>query len=147
MSVRSAKLTLVAALCLITTVARAGDPHRRWRTLETEHFRIHFYQGEEKTARGLAVRAERAHRLLAPLLGHVPSRPTHIVLTDDVDSANGSASVLPYNVIRLFLSGPESESVLNDYDDWMNLLITHEYSHILHIDNVSGLPTLSHSAL
>jgi Tol biopolymer transport system component len=143
MSVRSAKLALMALTCLIASRAYAGDPNRRWRTLETEHFRIHFYQGEEKVARALAVRAERAHRILSPLLAHEPSRPTHIVLTDDVDSANGSASVLPYNLIRLFASGPESESVLNDFDDWMNLLITHEYTHILHIDNISGVPVLA----
>ena len=143
MSVRTAKLVLMAVTCLGATRAWAGDPTRQWRTLETEHFRIHFYQGEEKVARGLAVRAERAHRILSPLLEHEPSRPTHIVLTDDVDSANGSASVLPYNLIRLFVSGPESESVLNDFDDWMNLLITHEYSHILHIDNISGIPVLA----
>src|SRR5215813_4750727 len=147
MSVRSAKLALLAALTLASGRAFAGDPTLQWRTLETEHFRIHFYQGEEKTARALAVRAERAHRILSPLLGHAPSRPTHIVLTDDVDSANGSASVLPYNLIHLFASGPESESVLNDFDDWFNLLITHEYSHILHIDNVSGLPTLANVVL
>ena len=122
MSPRRAKLVFVAVTCLIAGHAFAGDPSLRWRTLETEHFRIHFYQGEEKLARSLAVRAERAHRILSPLLGHAPSRPTHIVLTDDVDSANGSASVLPYNLVRLYASGPESESVLNDFDDWMNLL-------------------------
>jgi hypothetical protein len=143
------RLAAAAAVLLVTGGvlypgrAEAGDPSLRWRTLETEHFRIHFYQGEQAAARALAVRAERAHRLLAPLLGHAPAVPTQVVLTDDVDSANGSATVLPYNLVRLFLTAPESESVLNDYDDWLNLLITHEYSHILHIDNISGLATLA----
>src|SRR5437867_2616477 len=87
-----------AAFFAAASPARAGDPHLDWRTLETEHFRIHFYQGEERAARALAVRAERAHRIMSPLLAHSPSRPTHLVLTDEVDSANGSASVLPYNL-------------------------------------------------
>src|SRR5262249_16997616 len=34
------------------------------------------------------------------------------------------------------------ESILADYDDWLSMLITHEYSHILHIGNVSGLPAV-----
>jgi len=147
MKARWTGLLLVLAVSTAPRSAYAGDPSLRWRTIQTEHFRIHFYQGEELAARALAVRAERAHRILAPLLGHVPTRPTHIVLSDEVDTANGSASVLPYNLIHLFASGPESESVLNDFDDWFNLLITHEYSHILHIDNVSGLPTLANVVL
>ena len=84
--------------------AEAGDPNLKWRTLETEHFRIHFYQGEERAARGLAVRAERAHRLMAPLLGHAPSQPTHVVLTDEallgahyeIDIAGEQFAVTPH---------------------------------------------------
>src|SRR5690242_18562231 len=121
----SGLLVVLVALFVSPGSARAGDPSLRWRTLETEHFRIHFYQGEEDMARALAVRAERAHPLVAPLLGHSPSRVTHVVLTDDVDSANGSATVIPYNLIHLFATGPESESILNDFDDWANVLITH----------------------
>src|SRR5262249_17687597 len=117
MKARWTGLLLVLAVSTAPRSAYAGDPSLRWRTIQTEHVRIPFYQGEELAARALAVRAERAHRILAPLLGHVPTRPTHIVLSDEVDTANGSASVLPYNLIHLFASGPESESVLNDFHD------------------------------
>jgi hypothetical protein len=132
-----------ALTCLVALArpAHAGDPSLRWRTLETEHFHIHYYQGEEAFARGLAVRAERAHALIAPILAHAPSGKTHIVVTDDVDTANGSATVLPYNLVHLYAAGPDGESLLSDFDDWSNVLVTHEYSHILHLDNVSGVAT------
>jgi predicted nucleic acid-binding protein len=69
---------------------------------------------------------------------NAPAIPT-IVLTDDTDSSNGSAQVLPYNLIRLYVTAPESVSVLNDHDDWMYGLVVHEYAHILHLDNITGL--------
>jgi len=70
-----------------------------------------------------------------------------IVVTDDTDSANGSASTLPYNTVRLFATAPDDMSPLADYDNWINELVTHEYTHILQIDNTSGLPALGNAIL
>src|SRR4029079_6851786 len=78
-------------------------------------------------------------RLTGPL-GHSSSGITEIVLTDDTDFANGSATGLPYNTIRLYVTAPDDMSPLNDYDDWYLELVTHEYTHILHIDNLSAFP-------
>ena len=65
-----------------------------------------------------------------------------IVLTDGSENANGSATPIHYNIIRLFASAPADLSVLSDFDDWMTLLITHEHAHILHLDNISRLPAV-----
>src|SRR5262249_39202754 len=54
---------------------RAGDFAQKWRTIETEHFYIHYYVfhngrvGEEALAQRLAVVAEDARRRLVPFLG------------------------------------------------------------------------------
>ena len=87
-----------------------------------------------------AAAAERAHARLVPLLGHAPAERTHIVLSDDSDAANGSATPLPYDTIRIYAVPGESGSVLNDERDWLEAVITHEYVHILHLDNIGGLP-------
>ena len=121
---------------------RAADPYVRWWTLTTPHFRVHYHSGLESVAQRAASIAERAHQVLVPQLGWQPSEVTDVVITDQTDSANGMASGLPYNTIVLYVSAPDDMSVLGDYDDWQVELITHEYTHILHIDNLSGLPAL-----
>ncbi|MEM9488040.1 MAG: BamA/TamA family outer membrane protein [Myxococcota bacterium] len=120
----------------------AGDPNQVWKTVETEHFIIHYYEPLDEVAQRVAAVAERSHQLLAPVFDHRPSEKTQIVLTDDTDGANGFASVLPRNSIRLFASAPGFLSQLGDHDDWLFGLTAHEYTHILHLDTISGLPKL-----
>ena len=50
-----------------------------------------------------------------------------MVLTDDVDDANGSASPLPYNTMRLYAAPPGTGSELLDHRDWLETLVFHEY--------------------
>jgi hypothetical protein len=84
--------------------------------------------------------AERAHAYLTPRLGYAPTGRTEIVVSDDVDDANGSATPIPYNTIRVFAVAPSSFSVLQDYRDWVREVVEHEYTHILHLDRVGGVP-------
>jgi Tol biopolymer transport system component len=143
--VSGAAARLPAIALLLAAAPASGqlyDPAFRWRTLETAHFRLHFHQGEEVLAQEVAREAERAHAVLAPLLGHAPRGRTEIVLSDDTDSANGSATPIPYNTIRLFAVPPGSLSELNAFRDWRSSLIFHEYVHVLHLDNVGGLPAV-----
>src|SRR4030095_5676518 len=101
-------------------------------TIETDHFVLHYYAPLGDVARCIAVVAERAHRNLAPALDHEPRGKTLIVVVDDTDSANGFASTLPRNAIQLYATAPNSFSELDDHDDWLYGLISHEYTHILH---------------
>ncbi|MCC6750911.1 MAG: PD40 domain-containing protein [Deltaproteobacteria bacterium] len=141
-------VVLLGFLCGLGPPAaiRAADPSQRWFTLETPHFYVHYYRSVRHdlraAAQNVARSAELAHRVLAPIFRHAPRERTHIVVTDDTDGANGSAQVVPYNVIRAYVTGPDSLSSLNDYDHWMYGLIAHEYAHILHIDTIHGLPRL-----
>src|SRR5690606_18943291 len=91
-----------------------------------------------RTARVL----EDVHARTAALMGYSPRRRVHVVLTDGTESANGSATALPVNTIRLFVAAPDDLSVLGDYDDWLTTLGTHEYAHVLHLDNIGGLPSV-----
>lgn len=123
-------------------MAQIRDPGLKWRTIETQHFAIHYYEPLGMLARHAAVVAERAHRILVQAIGHRPHQLTHIVLTDPTDSANGSATVLPYNVIRLYATAPDDLSPLSDYDDWLTALIVHEHAHIVHLDQIGGVPAI-----
>lgn len=135
---------LVAAALIVaaTTTARAGDPLRVFKTVESDHFIVHYYEPLGDVARRIAVVAERAHRTLSPALDHTPSEKTIIVLVDDTDGANGFAGVLPRNAITLYATGPSSFTELDDHDDWLYGLTAHEYTHVLHLDTMSGLPNI-----
>jgi Tol biopolymer transport system component len=109
------------------------DPSLRWKTVETEHFSIHFYEGEEEIARRLAGMAEEVY---ATLSGKFDARPwgrTQVVVVDNHDLANGFTTVIPYNLVVLRVVPPLSDSTLADYDDWLRELFIHEYTHVVHI--------------
>ncbi|HET9620498.1 MAG TPA: hypothetical protein VFP84_03950 [Kofleriaceae bacterium] len=137
-----AAVAATALVLLAATRAWAGDPNLVYHTIETDHFVIYYYEPLDDVARRLGVVAERAHRTLSPALDHVPSDKTIVVLTDDTDSANGFASVLPRNAIQIFATGPSGFNDLDDHEDWLYGLIAHEYTHILHLDTMEGLPTI-----
>lgn len=133
---------VVAAVLGMGGEARAGDPLRVHHTLETPHFIVHYFDPLEDVARRVANVAEAAHRTLVPALDHLPSQKTIIVVVDDTDSANGFAGVLPRNAIQLYATAPGSFTELDDHDDWLYGLTAHEYTHILHLDTMTGLPTI-----
>jgi hypothetical protein len=135
---RAALLVLVGLLW--GAAARAGDPELLWRTIETEHFRISYHEPLGEVAQRLARIAELSHAKLAPVLGRTPRFRTEVLLTDDTDYANGSATALPFNTVRMYLTAPDDRSELSDYDDWLYALFVHEYTHILHLDTINGLP-------
>lgn len=146
---------LFLLLCFIYLPAGYAktDPSFSWNTLSSPHFLVHYHQGEEALAKRVVVLAEDVHSRLAPRMkSHrcrancfsEPHQPTHIVLIDALDEANGWATPLPYNLITLYITQPYGESLfgLSNYDDWMRLLITHEYTHIVQMDMVSSFPEL-----
>ena len=129
-------LILAAALVVPEAASANGIETEEWRTIETEHFEIHYHEGVAAIAPEVAEMCEQAHLVLAPLFDYEPAGRTQVVLLDEADAANGSATVLPKNLMRLFGMPPEEDSVLGDYSNWMWALIVHEYTHILHIDTM-----------
>jgi len=133
-------MRLFALLLVAALPAAALDPRFVWETLDTPHFQVHYHQGTYLYAQRVARAAELSYRRLVPLLDHVPDGRTHIVVQDDTDFANGSASPVLYNLIHAYAPPPDARSTLADFDDNVYELISHEYTHILHLDTVLGLP-------
>jgi len=111
-------------------------PNVRWFTLETPHFDLHYYPNERAFAERAAHIAERAYRLITRYLNWQPSGRVSITLNDQVDSANGFASSVPYNYIYAYGVPPGSLDELSDFDDYVKLLITHEFTHVVHLDTI-----------
>ena len=133
-------VALVAALMLCAARAASGQlpPNEDWHTLRTSHFRIHFTPPLEAEARRAAVNAERAYAELSTEL--VPPRGTiDLVVSDNVDYVNGYATPFPSNRIVVFAHPPVDASGLRSYSDWNSLVITHELTHIFHLDRSRGI--------
>ena len=114
-------------------------PRGSWFTLQTPHFNIHFYRDEAEFAERVAHFAERAYRLNTRYLNWRPSGRVTVVLSDVSDQANGSASSIPYTFINAYGAPPDSLDELNDFDDYMKLLITHELTHVVHLDTMLSI--------
>lgn len=133
---------MAGLLATASSARAANDPELVYKTLESPHFRITYYSGEEEIARHVADLAEDINARLVPVLGWQPKEKVEISLNDQTDSANGFTSSAPYNAIRLYVTAPDDLSPLGDVDDWYQELVTHEYTHTLHLDNITGIPAL-----
>jgi hypothetical protein len=135
----------MVAFSLWAGVSSARDPHLNWHVIDTPHFRLHFHDGLYLLAQRSARALEAAHSRLSPLLDHTASEKVLVVLADDEDSANGSASAFLRPEINLFADVPDNLSVLSYYDDYVWTLVSHEYTHILHLDRIEGIPAVLNS--
>ena len=141
---------LWAAAARADTIDEPGEPlpyaplpQGSWFTLQTPHFNIHFYRDEADFAERVAHFAERAYRLNTRYLNWRPSGRVTVVLSDTSDEANGSASSIPYTFINAYGVPPDSLDELNDFDDYMKLLITHEFTHVVHLDTMLSICPLA----
>ena len=126
----------IAAPSLALSAQVAPDHH--WLTLSTRHFNVHFTAETESVARRAAASAEVAYTQLSREL-HPPRGPIELVISDDADQSNGSATPFPTNRIIIYANPPVGESSLRFTDDWTAMVVTHELTHIFHLDRSRGI--------
>lgn len=134
---------MLAALCLGFGGAKQAPaqlpPAARWFTFDTPRFRVHYTAGLEPVARRAAERAETAYVEVSAALVEPPPGRIDLVVADNVDFANGYATPLPSNRIVVYAHPPVDTPSLSFYDDWLELVITHELVHIFHLDYARGV--------
>ena len=126
--------TAVFACLLALPAAAQVPPDEAWRSVDTEHFRITFPAHLEQQGRRASELAERAYRELTAQFREGPSGRIDILLTDHVDVSNGYARIWPSNRIVLYARPPADHLALAYFDDWLELLVTHELAHVFHLD-------------
>jgi Tol biopolymer transport system component len=132
---------LLVAMVWLSAHAHAAsrvDPALHFRTLRTRHFVIYFHQGEDRLASRLAAIAEGVWSQVGSALGVNAPRLTHVILADQSEIANGYATPLPYNTIFVTAAPPPGADALSFTDDWLRLVFTHEFTHIVHLDRSAG---------
>ncbi len=117
--------------------AQFVDPSLRWRTLDTAHFSVHFADHYRSQAEVVGEVAESVYPRVTGWLKWKPEERTQIVVLDSLDFSNGYASPYPFNFIGIILSPPDEGELLQNRE-WLELVLTHEFTHIVHLDQARG---------
>ncbi|HEV7499536.1 MAG TPA: hypothetical protein VGQ33_06000, partial [Vicinamibacteria bacterium] len=141
MAPRPGRVLLLALFLLAgATAARAAyfPPGLVFRSVSTDHVTVHYHQGLEAMARRAATLAtailERHEARYGVRVGRV-----QIVLADVQDDPNGFATPLPYPLVHIRAVAPDGSDDFGNYDDWLRVVLTHELTHIVHLDEARGL--------
>lgn len=134
--------TLVfVGLMLFTISLRAASPppFTHWKTIHTEHFLINYEQPHAEQAQRLANIAESVYPNITRYLDWQPKDKTEVNLFDFTDATHGWANILPYPLTSIFMTPPDEGELLSN-DDWLQLVFTHEFLHIIHLDKSRSSP-------
>lgn len=104
--------------------------HLDWFTIESEHFMVHFQEGNSRSAQVVSRIAEEIHDPITQLYQYEPDEKVSIVLKDREDYSNGAAYFFD-NKIDIWL--PALDTPLRGTHNWLRNVITHEYVHIIQI--------------
>jgi hypothetical protein len=144
MSMRRLALLALGSQALAPVPAAHAQPapYHRYYTLATPHFRVHVAAGLEREGRVAAAAAEHAYAQLARELVE-PRGPIDLVVSDDADYSNGFATPFPSNRIVVYAAPPVENRGLRLNADWLSIVITHELTHIFHLDRSRGIWSLA----
>jgi len=111
-------------------------PELDWKTIETEHFLVHYHNGEERTGKEVAYIAEQIYKPITDLYQHKPDQKVSIVLRDYDDYSNGE-SYFYDNKIVIWASNLDFE--LRGVHPWLQNVVSHEFTHIVQIQTAMKL--------
>ncbi|MCG8372239.1 MAG: hypothetical protein MI700_01830 [Balneolales bacterium] len=104
--------------------------HLNWYTVESDHFLVHFQEGNERSAQVVSRIAEEIYTPITELYQHEPDEKVSIVLKDREDYSNGAAYFFD-NKIDIWV--PSLDTPLRGTHNWMRNVIAHEFTHIVQI--------------
>jgi len=127
---------LVTGICSVATAQVSpryyGYPqhHLPWYTIESEHFNIHFQEGNSRSAQVVSRIAEEVYPDITKLYEYEPNDKIDIVLNDREDYSNGAAYFFD-NQMTIWI--PALDTPLRGTHDWFRNVITHEFTHIVQL--------------
>lgn len=106
-------------------------------TMEDDLFQLSFPSSLQPLAIEAWKLLHEAHASLTVELMWTPKDPIHVVILDNTDLANGLASTIGRLGIVLYAVPPEPRFATTASDDWLRLLIFHEFTHYVNMDALS----------
>ena len=130
---------LTAVLWFVATVATPASmpPRYRFQTFHAGRVRVHFHAEVEGPARrATALVLEILPRLEERYKVRVPS--LDVVVHDVFDSPNGLATSFPYPLVEIRTASTDGADS-GPTESWLRMVVTHELTHIVHIEQAGGL--------
>ena len=122
--------SILLALCLSSYSYAKQDPKIDWKLRSSKNFDILYASGESNLAQDFLNYAEESHEILIEFFKDAPEK-TLIVLLNNTDASNGSATSIPYPYIQVFPKAPTDLDSIYNFGNWPRELVLHEYTHIL----------------
>lgn len=105
-------------------------PELEWKTIESEHFFVHYHDGAERTAKTVSKIAEEVYEPVTSLYQHTPDQKVSFIIRDHDDISNGAAYFYD-NKIELY--APSMDFDFRGTHNWLRNVVTHEFTHIIQI--------------
>ena len=105
-----------------------NHPELDWYTIETEHFKVHFHNGAERSARVVAKVAEDVYGPVTDLYQWHPDDKIHFIIKDHDDNSNGAAF---YYDNKVEIWAPQMTFILRGTHNWLRNVVTHEFTHMI----------------
>ena len=115
------------------------SPFWDWKTIESRHFRVTFPAELQVMANKTTNYLEEAHKLLSPVLQWTPHYKVQVLVIDNTDAANGLSGAVGRIGMVLMVTPPDPWFSTAYYDNWLRLLVIHEYTHFLNMDPTRGV--------
>ncbi len=107
-----------------------------WKTIDTDHFAVHFHEGVEASAFEVARIAEEIYLPITTLYDYRPAR-VHIHITDSAGLPEGAAY---YYLDRIDIDTDDIDFQLRGNADWLRNVITHEFTHMVSLQASMKMP-------
>ncbi len=105
-----------------------NHPELVWRSIETEHFIVHYHQGTDRTANSVAGIAEEIYPHITNLYQCWPENKTEFIIRDTDDYSNGGAYFYE-NKIEIWAEN--MDYILRGTHNWLRDVVSHEFAHII----------------
>ncbi|MBT1697464.1 PD40 domain-containing protein [Fulvivirgaceae bacterium PWU4] len=110
------------------TILENNPPSLKWRQINTPNFRVLFPKGFEDQGQRVANTLEHIHAEEARSMGATP-RKISVILQNQSSISNGFVSVLPRRS-EFYAMPPQDYNFIGN-NDWLDMLMSHEYRHIV----------------
>ncbi|HEX2781671.1 MAG TPA: hypothetical protein VHM30_19355, partial [Gemmatimonadaceae bacterium] len=141
---RAAVLALALALGASASPLHAQflwRPDAEWRTIETEHFVVHYPREFEEWTRAMAERLEGVRAAVGGEVGSVPRERVAVLVTDPMNESNGSAwPFMEAPAIIVWPTPPDPRSGIGNARSWGEILAVHEFAHVAHLTRPTRNP-------
>jgi Tol biopolymer transport system component len=136
-----ALMLLSACFSIIASAVEDVVETLDWQVFETKHFRVHYTPEYRDWAIASANEMEAAHDTVLAQQSRELAEKADVIVFDPFNLSNGYAEPITQNpFMALFATPPQSDSIIGNSRSWQQLLVLHEYVHLVHLSQPQRNP-------